>query len=287
MKNEDFCDLMGEINEKYIAEAIEQKPAGNTLPFKKWIAIAACLALVLGLGTVAIAKNTSVFFRGYGHEFIFTVDGEEEEKYGYFLKYEQKYVPDDFFDDGLEGAEEALIKLARYDDKDYVQIFYDRQKAAEFIGIDSIILPETDMEHDETWVTVSGRWDNQNPGEIKNLEVSSSYYDDKIRIGYGAQANAQEAYRGHAPNSGMLFKDYCDIEHEYIFIDEETECLKVKVSSEDGVWPNYSMENEDYEIIISGYLVKDNIYYSCTIQGYLEDEARMEELFEEWLENFR
>ena len=46
MRKEDFTELFGDINEKYILEARAKRKAGKTV-FKKWAAVAACLCLVV------------------------------------------------------------------------------------------------------------------------------------------------------------------------------------------------------------------------------------------------
>ena len=55
MNPAEFCTVLGDINEKYVAQAHAPRRAGGRTPIR-WLAAAACLCLALGVGFWA-AKN--------------------------------------------------------------------------------------------------------------------------------------------------------------------------------------------------------------------------------------
>lgn len=58
MKKEEFCEILGDINEDYIKEAQMIKAKSKHPGWIKWCAFAACMGLMVGLGTLILPKNT-------------------------------------------------------------------------------------------------------------------------------------------------------------------------------------------------------------------------------------
>lgn len=66
MRKEEFCDILGDISEKHIAEARAERKAKKTL-WLKWGAVAACLCLVVGLAIPVLNNDTgNISERGDG-----------------------------------------------------------------------------------------------------------------------------------------------------------------------------------------------------------------------------
>ena len=57
MKKEEFCEILGDINEDYIKEAQTIKTKSKYPGWIKWCAFAACMGLMAGLGTLILSKN--------------------------------------------------------------------------------------------------------------------------------------------------------------------------------------------------------------------------------------
>ena len=58
MRKEEFCDILGDINEDHIKEAHMVKAKSKHFVWLKWCAFAACMCLTAGLGILLLPQNT-------------------------------------------------------------------------------------------------------------------------------------------------------------------------------------------------------------------------------------
>ena len=82
MKKEEFCDVLGDINESYVEEA----RAGRTIKkpvWIKWGAIAACLCVVISLSVIILHQDEPELLTTEGHLGIINVELVEWQSDGF------------------------------------------------------------------------------------------------------------------------------------------------------------------------------------------------------------
>jgi len=163
MKEEKFTKILGEIDEKYVNEVMEESKPRRFVPFKKWAALAACFCIIAISATVVVAEVFDIKFIGNGIDF----SSRHKTNYYFKVEIEEEYLSEDVFGKRFAEAKEGLAKSVDWaagcpDCKKnapnacefhishgtWRKAFREGPKEAlDIIGYEEIIYPEFDYEH--------------------------------------------------------------------------------------------------------------------------------------------
>ncbi|MBR3953310.1 MAG: hypothetical protein IKJ82_06880 [Oscillospiraceae bacterium] len=265
MKEEKFTKILGEIDEKYVAEVFEETKAKRILPFKKIVAIAACICLLIAGTTVAIGGMNKVNY-STSYEFDFQAD---------FFSY-------DVFGEGMDDFKGKFFA------RPYYQRSYENStEAMKVLGYDGIIIPDLGIEEKYSKIAVLMSDNEDSPGygdkEIGLMEFAVGYDVGDDILNYTADMFFAPFYRydgksfhiGPYSSYGVLYS-----EPEYYTNRNgiEVMIMEKKIVDENNV--HYG------KIGVNAFVVKDDIFYELNAVYDKEDSRQFKKYIREWSESF-
>jgi len=295
MKEEKFTKILGEIDEKYVNEVMEESKPRRFVPFKKWAALAACFCIIAISATVVVAEVFDIKFIGNGIDF----SSRHKTNYYFKVEIEEEYLSEDVFGKRFAEAKEGLAKSVDWaagcpDCKKnapnacefhishgtWRKAFREGpEEALDIIGCEEIIYPKFDYDHDITWLSVTGYKD---PVKVEEVMVASSYLNDDMIINnsFTVLIKEDDRYNWRKFPSGYGFWYPMESTEEYITLKSGTECLLVTNI------PKYQSEEDPKEFVLCGYILKNNILYEISVWGFSGDEEEAEKIFFEWANHY-
>lgn len=301
MKEERFTKILGEIDEEYVSEILEEEKSAKIVPLKKWLALAACICLLAVSGIVVVAEMIEFKFLGNSEEIYKTNYGREYTVYSYNIEEaEPVYLPESVFGERFHELEERLSRVTDFSGGcskclktapnscdfhktygHYGTVFYDSPaEAADLIGYEKLIVPDVKGEHAATFLNVSG---NKDELSICDINMTSSYLYEGIGISITATMLIENPYKTSCYVSGFGYHVPVKSEESYVTLENGEQCLMVKtvpINPEDILITSY-LRNEafDYTFSYDGHIMKDGVYYIINVKGNHGDEEKAEEIF--------
>ena len=242
MKEEKFTNILGEIDEKYVAEVFEETKAKRILPFKKIVAIAACICLLLASATIVIAEVFDIGFNKFNEKIDLTyknIYGQEitldYTAEAYVLDYDVKFhsldsfgpmeelkkgidrqgkrimhvseLPPEHREQFIEtyGAESAEVDVLG--EHLSMKTFENREAALEYVGFDGFEFPDYGIDDETAEVYLYG----YSSSELTSLYVNLSdklinlYEEPNIVFSYSAHVSFGESTEAYVLDYDVKF----------------------------------------------------------------------------------
>lgn len=296
MKEEKFTKILGEIDEKYIAEVFEEEKARKVIPFKKWVAIAACICLLLASATVVIAEVFDIGFNKFNEKIDLTFEniyGEEitldYTAETYVLDYDVKFhsldsfgpmeelkkgidrqgkrimhaseLPPEYREQFIETYGEESAEVDVLGEHFYKKSFGNREAALEYVGFNGFEFPDYGLSDEQAEVYLYGFSSSE-------LTVLKIYISDmlinlaeepNIVFSYSAEVVFDDSlWNGFGPYSGFEGDTFSE---ERYTNKNGIEYLVVRRIGEDGLTKE-----------IRSFLIKDDILYEAYMIDYQYEE---------------
>ncbi|MBQ2861682.1 MAG: hypothetical protein IJE83_02720 [Oscillospiraceae bacterium] len=255
MKTEEFIKAFGEIKPEYIDEAAETKRK-NITPFKKWIAAAACIAIIASCTTAILAAANVITFAGSHDTTVVGRFGKVKSATGYDVKMKLESIAKDEIN--------TDISLGRN--------FYKVSDALEYLGCDKIEIPDLGLHQGVTGVYLT----DSPKGKSFDLEVYSSYQGDGINFHTTAYAKIEDT----AGTEFVYFDEFSaageniKYSEEYFVNDNGIEYMVVRSDTvEDYYNETMNKDQKQKDVYLNAYLVKNGVAYtfSCTIRKVYDE----------------
>ena len=296
MKEEKFTNILGEIDEKYVAEVFEETKAKRILPFKKIVAIAACICLLLASATIVIAEVFDIGFNKFNEKIDLTyknIYGQEitldYTAEAYVLDYDVKFhsldsfgpmeelkkgidrqgkrimhvseLPPEHREQFIEtyGAESAEVDVLG--EHLSMKTFENREAALEYVGFDGFEFPDYGIDDETAEVYLYGYYSSELTSLYVNLsdKLINLYEEPNIVFSYSAHVSFGESnWDGHVPYAGFEGDTFSE---ERFTSENGIEYLVVRRIGEDGLTKE-----------IRSFLIKDDILYEAYMIDYQYEE---------------
>lgn len=287
MKTDEFAKAFGEIKNEYIDEADVKK--SRIVLLKKFIAVAACICILLTCTVGVLAAANVIAFAGSHDTTIINRFGKVRPGTGFSVKMVTETIAKEEINTGLGWGKS----------------FYKVSDALDYIGCDKIEIPDLGLHQGVTNVCVTDDPKGKNYG----IEVYSHYQGDGISFYTKANAKIGET-NGRKINHYEEFAaagKNIEYTHKYFVNKNGIEYLVVKSDVvEDYYNETYNKNQKQQDVYLNAYLVKEGVAYtfSCTIRKVYdekypdatkiydeiifrdEDNAKYEEYLHKWADNF-
>lgn len=296
MKEEKFTKALGEIDEKYVAEVFDEGKTKKVIPFKKWVAIAACICLLLASATVVIAKAFDIEFNKYNEKLDYTFENVygQEIKLDYIaetytLDYDIDFhsldsfgpmeemkkgidsqgkrimhvseLPPEYREQFIETYGEERAEIAVLGEHLYKKSFGNREAALEYVGFNGFEFPDYGLNDEQAEVYLYGFSSNE-------LTVLKFYISDmfinldeepNIVFSYSAEVVFDDSlWNGFGPYAGFEGDTFSE---ERFTSENGIEYLVVRRIGEDGLTKE-----------IRSFLIKNDILYEAFMIDYQYEE---------------
>ncbi|MBQ7123009.1 MAG: hypothetical protein IJO01_00140 [Oscillospiraceae bacterium] len=280
MKKEKFTEMIGEIDETFVAEVFEEKKPGRIIPFKKIIAVAACICLFAAMATVVIAEVFDIgFMKIFGSRdditgkyeaegYVLTLDigkhstdlvGAMEELRNGIDRQSTRIMYASEISDPVErekfierNGRSAVINV--YGNHFYEKSFGNREAALEYIGFDGIKLPDTILDQERVLVTLYG-YSGDELTELKIAVFDTHHGIDEPDISFYYKAK--------------LYFDNAERTDTIQFLGDENETfIEERYTNENGneylVVKCMTAEGEIRRV--NAFIIKDDILYEACME---------------------
>ncbi len=264
MKEENFTKILGEIDENYVAEVFEEAKTKRIVPFKKWVAIAACACLLIAGATVAIGGMNRVNY-STSYEFDFQAD---------FYSY-------DILGEGMDDFKGKFFSRPTYQ-----RSYENSAEAMEVLGYDGIVVPDLGIEEKYSRIAVVMSDDSSLYSfdkKIGLMEFAVGYDVGDDILNYTADMFFAPIYRYDGKNFHIgPYSSYGVLYSEPKYYTNkngiEVMIMEKKVVDENNV--HYG------KIGVNAFVVKDDIFYELNAVYDKEDSRQFRKYIKEWAESF-
>lgn len=286
MNGMEFLEKLEQIDPAYLAEA-EQTPSKKRR-FPKWgIALAACLALLVGVGAAMAAGGHGIQVLG---TFAARIDGEFIPEAGYVIGVKAERFPLSSFTGEVRGvgtefiaqyeqwqeemSEELRKELAELLEENPEQHVFTggcrrdfamAQEALDYIGFAALKNPDMGLEEEASWSAALGT----PSGQLTSVSFCVVYTVEKL----------------HIMTSALIFTEYADASENgiilYTFIDHDKDEFYTTAAGKQ-CRISYPEPTEEGRHKILGEMIVDGIQYGVNISHLPEDADRAMELLYRW-----
>ena len=191
MKKEEFAAAFGEIKDEYITEILNEGKAKKVIPFKKFIAIAACICILFASATVVIAEVFDIEFNSFSERINRTYENrfgqEVKDEYiaeKYTLDYDIDFhspdsfgpmeelkkgidrqgkrimhaseLPPEYREEFIETYGKEFAEVAVLGEHFYMKTFGNKEAALEYVGFNSFEFPDYGINDEKAEVYLYG-----------------------------------------------------------------------------------------------------------------------------------
>lgn len=266
MKKEKFTEMIGEIDETFVAEVFEEKKPGRIIPFKKIIAVAACICLFAAMATVVIAEVFDIGFEIFSAE-VDDSSGEYTAE-GYKIDFDIGTFPQDCVGEMEEmrkvldykryGSEYGAVDIIG--NHNYLKHFGDMEAALEYIDFYDFEIPDMGLRNERIFVGVSGYSGDELTELLINISDNRAELDEPHIVW---NYNAKIYFEGNETAETISFlgsKGDAFTEERYTN-DNGIEYLVVKCVTDEGKIQ-----------MVRAFLIKNNILYQANMVDYYCEE---------------
>lgn len=286
MKKEEFYNIMGEIDDKLIAEAYDNKSRRKIVPLKKTLALIAAVLLITATATVVIAEVFDIRFDDSEKVKLYQ-DGIEIEHSRYSIMYDSEEIKIDEFSEEVQknfkelacNWKELLDCPKGTDCPEHEPLYYNRDfmnlsEAIDYIGCERIKIP--DQRFRTTRISVSQ----------SDYHISLHYWGESTEIDFSvyvtAEIDAKERREdGISKFSFVSIGEEIDFSEEYRTNKNGIEYVVIYKEPKDKYFNSgYDKNLRVISTSVTAFIVKDGILYSYndTIKElYNEDGTEVDE----------
>ncbi len=287
MKKEEFYNIMGEIDDKFIAEAYENKNRRKIIPFKKTFALIAAVLLIAATATVVIAKVFDIRFDDTEKVKLYQ-DGIEVEHTRYSIMYDSEEIKIDEFSEEvqknfkeLSGNWKELLDCPKgVDCPEHEPLYHNRDflnlsEAIDYIGCERIKIPDQRFRTTQIFVLQSDYY------------ISLHYCGESTEIDFSVYVTAEIDVKERREDGISKFS-FTSIGEEKEFSEEYRtnkngiEYVVVYKEPKDEYFnASYDRNLREISTSVAAYIVKDGVLYSYNDiirELYNEDGTEVDEV---------